>query len=119
MRTILDPDDIHPTIKDEVANFQTDIVKQVSKTVAENHVVVVGMKYNPEVSKARDALKNAGIDFVYLEYGSYTSQWRQRLALKMWTGWPTFPMIFVDQKLIGGRKDLLALLNEDKTLGAS
>ena len=28
-------------------------------------------------------------------------------------------MIFVDQKLIGGRKDLLALLSEDKTLGAS
>ena len=44
MRTILDPDDIHPTIKDEVANFQTDIVKQVSKTVAENHVVVVGIQ---------------------------------------------------------------------------
>ena len=38
---------------------------------------------------------------------------------KMWSGWPTFLMIFVDQKLIGGRKDLLALLSEDKTLGAS
>ena len=36
----------------------------------------------------------------------------------MWAGWPTFPMIFVDQKLIGGRKDLLALLTEDKALGA-
>ena len=112
MRTILDPDDIHPTIKDEVANFQTDIVKQVSKTVAENHVVVVGMKYNPAVSKTRDALKNAGIDFVYLEYGSYTSEWQRRLALKMWTGWPTFPMIFVNQKLIGGSKDLRALLEK-------
>ena len=119
MRTILDPENIHSNIKDEVANFQTDIVQEVSKTVAENYVVVVGMRYNPAVSKARDALKNAGIDFVYLEYGSYTSEWQRRLALKMWTGWPTFPMIFVDQKLIGGRKDLLALLSEDKTLGAS
>ena len=34
----------------------------------------------------------AGIDFYYLEYGSYFSQWHRRLALKMWTGWPTFPM---------------------------
>ena len=118
MRTILNPDDIHPTIKDEVANFQSDIVQDVSKTVAENRVVIVGMKYNLWVDKARDALNTSGIDFVYLEYGSYTSQWRRRLALKMWTGWPTFPMIFVDQKLIGGRKDLLALLTEDKTLGA-
>ena len=118
MRTIIDPDDIHPTIRDEVANFQNDIVQEVSKSVAENRVVIVGMRYNPAVSKARDALNAAGIDFAYLEYGSYTSDWHRRLALKMWTGWPTFPMIFVNQKLVGGRKDLLALLTEDKTLGA-
>ena len=42
MRTILDPENIHSNIKDEVANFQTDIVQEVSKTVAENYVVVVG-----------------------------------------------------------------------------
>jgi glutaredoxin-related protein len=112
MRTILNPDDIHPNIKDEVANFQSDIVQEVAKTVAESRVVVVGMRYNPAVSKARDALKDSGIDFIYLEYGSYTSEWHKRLALKMWTGWPTFPMIFVEQKLVGGRKDLLALLKE-------
>ena len=112
MRTILNPDDIHPNIKDEVANFQSDIVQEVAKTVAESRVVVVGMRYNPAVSKARDALTDSGIEFVYLEYGSYTSEWHRRLALKMWTGWPTFPIIFVDQKLIGGRKDLLALLKE-------
>lgn len=112
MRTILDPENIHLNIKDEVANFQTDIVQEVSKTVAENYVVVVGMRYNPAVSKARDALKNAGIDFVYLEYGSYTSEWQRRLAFKMWTGWSTFPMIFMDQKLVGGSKDLRAYLEK-------
>jgi len=112
MRTILDPENLHANSKDGVANFQNDIVQEVSKTVAENHVVVVGMRYNPAVSKARDALKNAGIDFVYLEYGSYTSEWQRRLALKMWTGWPTFPMIFVDQKLVGGSKDLRAYLEK-------
>ena len=112
IRTMLKPEDNHPNIKDEVANFQSDIVQEVAKTVAESRVVVVGMRYNPAVSKARDALKESGIDFIYLEYGSYTSEWHKRLALKMWTGWPTFPMIFVDQKLVGGRKDLLALLKE-------
>ena len=95
-----------------MANFQTDIVQEVSKTVAENYVVVVVMRYNPAVSKARDALKNAGIDFVYLEYGSYTSEWQRRLAFKMWTGWSTFPMIFMDQKLVGGSKDLRAYLEK-------
>ena len=118
MRTMLSPEAIHPNIKDEVANFQSDIVQEVNKTITENRVVVVGMRYNPAVGKARGALKSAGIDFVYLEYGSYTSYWHRRLALKMWTGWPTFPMVFVDQKLIGGHKDLLALLAEDENLGA-
>jgi glutaredoxin-related protein len=30
-------------------------------------------------------------------------------ALKMWTGWPTFPMIFVRGVLIGGYDDLKQL----------
>ena len=110
--TILSPDAIDPSIKEEMRNFQSDIVLEVSNAVAENRVVVVGMRYNPTVSKAFDALKNSGINFIYLEYGSYTSKWHKRLALTMWTGWPTFPMIFIDQKLIGGRKDLLAFLKE-------
>ena len=28
----------------------------------------------------------------------------------MWTGWPTFPMIFVDGVLIGGFEDLARLV---------
>jgi glutaredoxin-related protein len=34
----------------------------------------------------------------------------------MWTGWPTFPMVFVDHKLVGGSENLRALLNEDGEL---
>jgi glutaredoxin-related protein len=85
-------------------------VQEVSQAVAANGVVVVGMKQNPVVKKARKSLQEAGVDFIYLEYGSYTSQWHKRLALKMWSGWATFPMIFVDQTLIGGNAELLALL---------
>ena len=55
MRKISKPDDIHSNIKDVVANFQSEIVREVAKTVAENRVVVVGMRCNPAVSKARDA----------------------------------------------------------------
>jgi glutaredoxin-related protein len=68
------------------------------------------MKQNPIVKKARKSLQEAGIEFIYLEYGSYTSQWHKRLSLKMWSGWATFPMIFVDQMLIGGNAELQALL---------
>jgi glutaredoxin-related protein len=41
-----------------------------------------------------------------------------RNALKMWTGWPTYPMVFVKGALIGGATDLQALIasGELKTL---
>ena len=47
----------------------------------------------------------------YLEYGSYFSEWRRRNALKMWTGWPTFPMVFVKGILIGGAEELDTLVS--------
>lgn len=117
MRPLLSTEAIHPAIKETLSAYHGDIVQEVSKAVAENNVVVVGMKQNPVVKKARKTLQDAGIDFTYLEYGSYTSQWHRRLALKMWSGWATFPMIFVDQTLIGGNDELQALLkNPDPDL---
>jgi glutaredoxin-related protein len=29
----------------------------------------------------------------------------------MWTGWPTFPMIFVKGTLVGGAEDVIKLIN--------
>ena len=66
---------------------------------------------NAQSSSARKALEQAGVKHEYLEYGSYLSQWRRRTALKMWSGWPTFPMIFVNGVLIGGFQDLQRLLD--------
>jgi glutaredoxin-related protein len=43
-------------------------------------------------------------------HGSYLSQWRRRNALKMWTGWPTFPMVFVKGTLIGGYDERAKLI---------
>ena len=51
------------------------------------------MRQNPAPQARR--LDEAGIAHHYLEYGSYFNTWRRRNALKMWTGWPTFPMVFV------------------------
>jgi glutaredoxin-related protein len=83
----------------------------VQAAIAEHRVVIVGMAGNPVVAKARDALLEQRIAYKYLEYGSYFSQWRRRTALKMWTGWPTFPMVFVDGILVGGYKDMQALID--------
>jgi len=110
MRNLLSHDAIHPAIAQSVDTYHDEIVQEVIQAVATNGVVVVGMKQNPVVKKARRSLDAAGIAFTYLEYGSYTSQWHKRLALKMWSGWPTFPMIFADQTLIGGNAELEVLL---------
>lgn len=110
MRKTLSTDEIHPTLREQVMHYHADTVEEVNAAVQQNRIVVVGMRWNDAVAQARKNLKKAGLDFKYIEYGSYTSGWRKRLALKMWTGWPTFPMIFVDQQLVGGNSDLKKLL---------
>ena len=60
----------------------------------------------PEVGTSIDA---AGIAHRDLQYGNYLGPWRRRNALKLWTGWPTFPMVFVKGVLVGGYTDLKAL----------
>jgi glutaredoxin-related protein len=109
-RPILDEARLHPAIRDRVANWNADIVHNVQAAAASNPVLVVGMAMNPFCRRARRALESAGIAFHYLEYGSYLSRWRPRSALKMWSGWPTFPMVFVRGSLIGGASDLQRLI---------
>ena len=70
------------------------------------------MAQNPHPKRVRKALKAKGVAHEYLEYGSYTSEWRRRTALKMWTGWPTFPMCFHKGVLVGGANELIALLGQ-------
>ncbi len=112
---------LHPAIRDKVSTSHRDIVDEVLAAVASHDVVVVGMKQNPFPRKARKALTAHGTPFHYLQYGSYLNTWRRRTALKMWTGWPTFPMIFVRGTLIGGFQEIEALISSgelDKMLAA-
>jgi glutaredoxin-related protein len=110
-RHILDEARIHPAIRAKIVGNHADIVREVEAAAAANDIVVVGMKQNPMPRKARKALDAKGIRYAYLEYGSYFNTWRRRNALKMWTGWPTFPMIFVKGVLIGGATDLERLID--------
>jgi monothiol glutaredoxin len=110
-REILDEAHIHTAIRDKVATNRRSIVEEVQRAVSQNDVVVVGMAINPHPRRARALLTQQGIAFQYLEYGSYLSDWRRRTALKMWTGWPTFPMVFVKGVLVGGADDLQRLID--------
>jgi glutaredoxin-related protein len=117
-RTILEEAQIHPAARAKVAGYRSAIVKEVQDAVAANAIVVVGMRQNPFPRKARRLLERAGLAYKYLEYGSYLGRWRDRLALKMWTGWPTLPMVFVKGVLVGGADDLARLI-ESGEIGKS
>ena len=107
---MLDEAHLHPAIRERVANLHADLVREAQAAVAAHAVVVIGMGGNPFVRRARRALDAAGIVHHDLDVGNYLGPWRRRNALKMWTGWPTFPMVFVKGTLIGGAAETQALL---------
>jgi glutaredoxin-related protein len=109
---------IAPAALSAMGEFHSEIVREVQEAVRREPVVVVGMAQNPHVRRVRQSLDAAGVAYEYLEYGSYFSKWKERLAIKLWSGWPTFPQVFVRGTLIGGEaltKQALA----DGTLKAS
>jgi monothiol glutaredoxin len=119
-RLVLSADCIHPAIQTDIETRFRDTLNEVTAAVKSNDIVVVGMAQNPHCKRARKYLDNANKTYAYLEYGSYFKEWPRRLTLKMWSGWRTFPMVFVKGTLIGGASDLQKLIDSkelNKLLG--
>lgn len=100
---------IHPAIRETIATRHADLIEEVDAATREHAIVVVCLAWNTIGKKVRKLLDGRQTPYRYLEYGNYLNNWRRRNALKMWTGWPTFPMVFVHGVLIGGGSDLAAL----------
>jgi monothiol glutaredoxin len=115
MRPMHDPAKRTEAVDAKLAAYQKDTVDAVIQAVSSKPIVVVGMGWNPHVRNVRKDLEQAGFQHEYLEFGNYAVGWRQRLALKIWTGWPTFPQVFVNGTFIGGR-DLTQAAIADGTL---
>lgn len=113
-RPLLPSDRIESAALSSIQSFHRATVDEVAHAVERDRVVVIGMRQNPVVRRARAALGAAGIQYRYLEYGSYLSAWKQRLAIKLWSGWPTFPQVFVQGQLIGGAEELDAAVAEGR-----
>jgi monothiol glutaredoxin len=117
-RTRLDEKSVAPVALSAMESFHANVVRDVQESVRLDRIVVVGMAQNPHVGNVRKALDEAGMTYTYLEYGSYFSKWRERLAIKLWSGWPTFPQVFVNGTLIGG-EDLTKAALSDGSLKSS
>ena len=114
MRPILQQTEIDNQALSAMTSFHSAVVDEVKSAIQTNDVVVVGMKTNPVVTQARKMLNDKNITFKYIEHGSYVSKWKERLAIKLWSGWPTFPQVFHKGVLIGGAKDLQKYIEAGK-----
>ncbi len=109
-RQLLHESFIHPAISTHMGGGYEETLNEVIHAIANNPIVIVGMKQNPFCKTVRKNLDLEILSYHYLEYGSYFRGWRRRLVLKMWSGWSTFPMVFVRGQLVGGSQDVDALL---------
>jgi glutaredoxin-related protein len=100
---------LHPAVVKAQDSFNPDLLEEVAQAIASNKVVVVGVSGLAPGKRACELLDTLSVPYRYLEYGSYFSMWRRRLALKIWVGWPTFPLVFVKGTFVGGFSDLKAL----------
>ena len=103
---------VHESIREGYRGYHVAIIEEVEAAIKADDLVIVGMAQNPFCRRARKAAEGAGKPYKYLEYGSYFSDWKPRLAIKMWSGWPTFPQVFWKGELIGGAQDLERLLKD-------
>lgn len=109
-RKVLPNEKLSPEALESISHFHSNILQEAMLAVETNKIVIIGMGHNPFVIKARKALSEAKIEFKYLEYGNYFSAWKKRLAIKLWSGWPTYPQVFVEGKLVGGYKEIKNLI---------
>ncbi len=107
MRKILTNDKVNIEALRAIENFNQSVILDVDSAVRNHEWVVVGMAQNPFVKKAKNFLTEKNNLFHYMEYGNYFSSWKPRLAIKIWSGWPTFPQIFHKGMLVGGFDELI------------
>ncbi len=106
MRPLLSETKVTAQALKSIESFHPEIIAEIQKAISEHEWVVVGMNMNPVVKQGRKHLAQKNIAYHYIGRGSYFSAWKVRLAVKLWSGWPTFPQIFHKGILIGGASDL-------------
>lgn len=105
-REVLSNEDLYPEARTAISGFHPDVLSTIRSGLLNNAVMVIGMARNPFCKKARLLLTREQIEHYYWDCGGYFSEWKKRLAIKMWSGWPTFPQVFVKGKLVGGFSEL-------------
>jgi len=94
-------------VRKHIATTHREAIEEIKQAIKVEDVVIVGVQMNPFVTRAAIALHDSGFPHKIINFGSLVSSLDVQLAIKMWTGWPSFPQIFVKGVLIGGYDDLV------------
>ena len=111
-RNVLSNEKIHPDALEFMVKNHAQTVQEIMTAIKNNKIVIVGMGQNPVVKKARNFLESKGLEYSFISHGNYFYGWKKRLAIKLWSGWPTFPQVFIDGKLIGGCDELVRFIGK-------
>lgn len=111
-RQVLDESRIHPAIRDKIAAYRSDILKEVQDAIAANDFVVGAPEPLPEEGAQASRRRRHPVQVPRVR------QLPQPVAPATRdqdvTGWPTYPLVFVKGTLIGGFSDLEKLVQEGK-----
>jgi monothiol glutaredoxin len=113
-RRVLAADLATPAANAAIDRYKRDVLDEALAAVDAHDVVIIGMHQNMVVKGAQKLLRERGTPFHVVLHGNYLrlSDYRTRLVFKMYTGWPTFPMVFVKGTFVGGRAELKAAFDD-------
>lgn len=89
------------------------ILEKIKKQILENHVILY-MKGSPEKPSCGFSAKASRIISMYIKNFKYVDVLENidiKLALPQYSKWPTFPQLWVNNKLIGGC-DIISEMHE-------
>jgi len=99
---------------------EADTLKRIEKIIASSKVVVFmkGNSFFPQCGFSKNTV--GMIQHHNVEFKTYDilRDPELRMALKEYSNWPTFPQVFVNQKMIGGNDIMMELFQSGELLKA-
>ena len=92
--------------QNEIALFQQSFVEELQCMINNFDIVVIGVQLDPKNRQVSSLLHGSKHNVKEHYLRPWLMDKRKKLAVRLWSGWPTFPQIFIRGMLIGGEQEL-------------
>jgi glutaredoxin-related protein len=82
------------------------LLTSISVSVEKNTCVVITIENGPYTRQILEILKDNGIEVQLIEIGTPFTKIKEREMVKIWSGWDSFPQIYLNGFLLGGYEEL-------------